>query len=120
MLDITIIFLFQNILLLTLLFWFLSWVGGKFFKEKNTYASFDFFECGFNSVSNFNIKLNFNIFFVCILLILYDVEFLFLVPYFYNFSLSTYLTIVTLVVFTLFILSSFIYDWELTALNWHF
>jgi NADH-quinone oxidoreductase subunit A len=117
MLDITIIFIFQNIMLLTLLFWFLSYIGVKFFKEKNNNNSFEFFECGFNTLSKFNFKLNFNIFLVTVLLILYDVEFLLLVPYFYNFSISSFFSIIILLVFFFFIVTTFVYDWQLTALN---
>lgn len=110
MIDVTIFFFFQNIVLLTTLFWFLSWFGKKFFKEKNNSASYELFECGFLPTTNFNIKINFNIFLVAILLILYDVEFLFLVPFFYNISAASVFGFIVFFNFLAFVVSTFIYD----------
>jgi len=116
-LDIIVLFVFKHVILLSLLFWLLSFLGSKLFKKKNYTATDEFFECGFFTTNKFNIIINFNIYVVFLLLILYDVEFLFLVPYLFNITLSTYTSLMVFIVFFMFIVLSFIYDWEVSALN---
>jgi len=110
MVDIIIFFLLQNILLISLLFWLLSFIGTKFFKKKNYTSSDEFFECGFLTTNKFNLTLNFNAYVICLLLILYDVELLFIVPYLFNIQYSTFTTIIVFLFFCFFVVFSLIYD----------
>ena len=84
--DIVLIFLFQNILIFLIIFWLLTWGGEYFYKVKNHAAKKQFYECGFKTVSDLNIQINVNFAMLCIFLILYDVEFIFLFPFLFNIS----------------------------------
>lgn len=117
MLDISIFFLIQNIFLITLLFWLLSFLGTKFFKKKTYRAGTELFECGFLTTHSLNLSFNYNFLITATLLILYDVEFFFLIPALFNYNLITVQVIFTYFFFFIFILISFIYDWEMVTLD---
>lgn len=118
--DILILFFIQNILLFTLIFWGLTWAGEYFFKKKNHIAKKQFYECGFKVTTDVDIQFNLNFSLLCIFLVLYDVEFLFLIPCFFNMgSLGTFSTVI-LLIFLLIIILSLIYDWQTNALSWQY
>lgn len=118
MLDTSIFFLIQNIFLLTLLFWLLSFLGVKFFKKKNYRATAELFECGFLTTHTLNLTFNYNFLITATLLILYDVEFFFLLPALFNYSLISVECILAYLLFTSLIVVSFVYDWEMVTLDW--
>lgn len=118
MLDISIFFLIQNIFLLTLLFWLLSFLGTKFFKKKNYRATTEIFECGFLTTHNLNLSFNFNFLITATLLILYDVEFLFLLPVLFNYNLISLEILGIFLIFVVLIITSFVFDWEMITLDW--
>lgn len=118
MLDISIFFLIQNIFLLTLLFWLLSFLGTKFFKKKMYRGSAELFECGFLATHSLNLSFNYNFLITATLLILYDIEFFFLLPVLFNYNLVTVSVIGFYLFFVSFIIISFIYDWEMVTLDW--
>lgn len=110
MLDLSIFFLIQNIFLLTLLFWLLSFLGTKFFKKKDYKSAVELFECGFLTTHTLNLTFNYNFLITATLLILYDIEFFFLIPVLFNYSLITPKVILVYFLFILGILLSFVYD----------
>lgn len=118
MLDISIFFLIQNIFLLTLLFWLLSFLGTKFFKKKSYRATAELFECGFLTTHNLNLSFNYNFLITATLLILYDIEFFFLLPVLFNYSLVSLEMLGAYLFFIIFIIVSFVYDWEMVTLDW--
>lgn len=117
MIDTILLFFLQNILILTLIFWLLSYLGTKFFQERHFISSTEFFECGFFSTDSFNIKFNLNFLIIINLLILYDVEFLFIVPYFYNFQSTTLFSSFLFILFLLLVIIALVYDWEMVSLK---
>ena len=117
MLDVSIFFLIQNIFLLTLLFWLLSFLGTKFFKKKTYRATHELFECGFLTTHTLNLTFNYNFLITATLLILYDIEFFFLLPVLFNYSLISLEVLAAFIFFTCFIVVSFIYDWEMVTLD---
>lgn len=118
MLDCSIFYFTENVIILTLLFWILSFFGDKFFKEKNSKYSQEVFECGFLSTSSLNLNFNFNFFIACSLLILYDIEVLLLAPYIFNFTYSSPMSIFIFISFYTLVLSSLVIDWEFVSINW--
>lgn len=118
MLDVSIFFLIQNIFLLTLLFWLLSFLGTKFFKKKTYRGGTELFECGFLATHSLNLSFNFNFLITATLLILYDVEFFFLLPVLFNYNLITLSVLGAYLFFFAFIILSFVYDWEMVTLDW--
>ena len=116
--DIVLFFFFQNILIFSLIFWVLTWAGEFFFKQKSHVSKKQFYECGYKTLSEMNIQLNINFTLLCIFLILYDVEFIFLFPFLFNISFVSLLEFFFFIFFLFFVLLSLLYDWQLNALNW--
>lgn len=116
--DIGLIFICQNILLLMCIFWFLSFIGDKYFKNKFYKSSREVYECGFLSTHKLKVAFNLSFFLIACLLILYDIEFLFLVPFFFNSLNFTLYSVCVYWFFYIFILVSFVIDWESVSLSW--
>ena len=118
MFDIGLIFIFQNIILLLLLFWVLSWLGEKFFKTKFYPSTAETYECGFLTITPLIVSINSSFFVIGFLLILYDLEFMFLIPFLFNlFNFST-LSFFIFWIFFILVTISFFIDWEEIALEW--
>lgn len=118
MFDIGIVFIFQNIFILMMVFWLLSWLGDKFYKNKDYKASEAIYECGFSSTHSLRVSVNFGFFIIASLLILYDIEFFFLIPAFFNIHLVNALAFWSLWAFIGFVTVSFAIDWETISLKW--
>nr|YP_010632222.1 NADH dehydrogenase subunit 3 [Cryptocaryon irritans]WBP62338.1 NADH dehydrogenase subunit 3 [Cryptocaryon irritans] len=110
----------ENILIFCLIFWFLTWAGGYFFKKKNHFYKKKFYECGFNTLDDINIQINLNFALICVFLILYDIEFVFIYPALFNIYNLNYFQFFLLMVFILLIVFSLIYDWQMNAMNWQY
>lgn len=118
MFDIGLFFIFQNIFILMLIFWGLSWLGDRFYKQRNYKASECIYECGFSSTHALRVSINFGFFLIAALLILYDVEFFLLVPVYFNFFVSSPTQLIVYWVFLLFITLSFALDWSTISMRW--
>lgn len=116
--GILVLFLIQNILTFCVIFWLLTWAGEYFFKKKNHKTKKNFYECGFKSTVDLNVQINFNFSLLCVFLILYDIEFMFLVPFYFNLYNLFWFQYLVLAFFIYLILFSLIYDWQMNALNW--
>lgn len=84
MADMTILFFLKNTIVVSFIFWLLTILGTKFFKKEENIHRHDFYECGFKTTQDLNLKLNFSFFFMSIFVVLYDVELVFLVPFLFN------------------------------------
>lgn len=101
-----------------LLFWLLSWLGDRFYKYKSYQSSESVYECGFSSTHALRVTLNFGFFIVALLLILYDIEFFFLIPMYFNFYSANVPALAVYWVFLVFVTLSFAVDWETVSLKW--
>ena len=118
--DIVILFFLQNIFVFSLIFWILTVIGGYFYKKKNHYTKKQFYECGFKSISDINLQINLNFVMLCIFLILYDIEFVFLFPILFNYSNILIFQLYIYLIFIYLILLSLYYDLQVNALNWQY
>ena len=114
------IILLNNIFIFSFIFWVLTWAGEYFYKKKNHASKKNFYECGFRSQNDVNIQINLNFSILCVFLILYDIEFTFLLPMLTSFLLASYYQYLLLNLFILLIMISLVYDWEMNALNWQY
>ena len=73
-------------------------------------ATTEIFECGFLSTHSLNLSFNFNFLITATLLILYDVEFLFLLPVLFNYSCVSLEVLLAYLFFLIMIIGSFVYD----------
>ena len=118
MFDIGLFFIFQNIFILMLIFWLLSWLGDRFYKQRNYKATEAIYECGFSSTHSLRVTINFGFFLIALLLILYDIEFFFLVPICFNLFFNNTYILILIWIFLLFVIGSFALDWETISLKW--
>jgi NADH:ubiquinone oxidoreductase subunit 3 (subunit A) len=63
------------------------------------------------------VSINFGFFVIALLLILYDIEFLLLIPVFFNLQAVNILAVAVYWVFLLFVAASFAVDWETASLK---
>lgn len=101
-----------------LIFWGLSWLGDRFYRAKSHKSSENIYECGFSSTHALRVSINFGFFIIALLLILYDIEFLFLIPVYFNIGSSSVLAAFIYWLFLMFVAASFLVDWESVSLKW--
>lgn len=118
MFDVSMVFIFQNVVFLMLLFWFLSWLGDRFYKQKLYKSGENVYECGFSSTHRLRVTLNFSFFIIALLLILYDIEFFFLIPMYFNLYSANIPSLIIYWIFLIFVVLSFAVDWETVSLKW--
>ena len=118
MFDLSLLIIFQNIFLLMMLFWLFAWLGEKLFKIKFYNSNYEFYEGGFFTFHGLKTELNMTFVLIAFLLILYDIEFFFLIPFFFNLMGYTLLSTLIYWLFLVFILISFVVDWESVILEW--
>jgi len=116
--GLNVIFIIQNIFIFCILFWVLTFVGEYFFKPKQHKTKKNFYECGFKSTVDINLQTNFNFILYTIFLILYDIEFLFFLPFFINLNSINDVAFLALILFSYLIIFSLIIDFLLYGLKW--
>lgn len=95
------VFTLISIFLFTFIFWFLIFLTRYFFNTSNSFFKYSFYECGFKAYENVDIKLNSSTTIISIFLILYEVEFMLLLPFFlliYNLSFIGLLILILILI----------------------
>ena len=85
-------------------------VGEKFLYKNDGISSKETFECGFLSINNLKVKPNSSFLVIALLLIIYDLEFFFFAPIFFNICWITYQHLIIILLVYLLIIISFIFD----------
>lgn len=109
---------FSNIIVVSFLFWSLTYVGYVVRDEYENYDSGLFYECGFRSLQKVNIKFNLNTLVVALFLVLYEVEFLFLVPFSFSNDVSIIYATPTFALFIIFIILTLLLDVFTQSIIW--
>jgi len=100
--DATFIMLLQNLILMGFIFWLLTDLTEYFYTKKQHTNKKLFYECGFRFISDVKITININFQMVAIFLILYDIEFVFLICLALNIHNMTYIEYITAIFFFFF------------------
>lgn len=79
---------------------------------------FQFYECGFGSLTNYKIQYNINFILLILFTVLYDAEFLILIPYLLNFTDATPTASFIFIFFVYMLFITLILDTSLRALDW--
>ena len=116
--DAVIFNLIQNVLTFGIIFWLLTWGAEYFYTNKQQLTKKQFYECGFKSISELNIQVNFNFFMLSVFLILYDIEFTLLFPMLFNFTFVSLINFFMFFTFVLLIILSLFYDYIHNVLSW--
>jgi len=72
------------LLIVLCIFWLAAYLHNFFITKKNKPEQRLIFECGFKSFSGVSLSLHFNFFSSTCLIILYELEFLFILPFMFN------------------------------------
>jgi NADH-quinone oxidoreductase subunit A len=80
----------------------------------------EIYECGFKTLLDLNINININFLLFCSLLVLYDIEFLFLSPFLISFVVNSYIYFIVLTVFYFIIIFTFYIDLKYNILYWSY
>lgn len=116
--DIILLWFFQNILLFCWIFWILTYIGEYFYKKNIQNFKNQLYECGFKTINEIDIYINLNFILLACFLVLYDIEFMFLIPLIFNIQYVNFYNYIVLIIFFFFFLISLFYDWQTKALNW--
>jgi len=111
-------FMCVNILLVSTLFWLLTYIGYIVRDDFENYDIGIFYECGFRSLQKVNIKFNLNTLVLSLFLILYEIEFLFLIPYSFTLDIMCIHTAPLFFIFILFILVTLLFDIYTQTIIW--
>ena len=107
-----------NAIIFSFIFWILTYLAKNFYSNKYYNYKLNFYECGFKSITNIKINYNINYILLILFLIIYDGEFLILIPFSLNVSMYTFLSISLLLFFLVWLLCSLLLDYAYNALDW--
>lgn len=113
-----IFYLIINALLFSLIFWILTFILKFYYSNKNFTYKLNFYECGFKSLNNIKIQYNINFILLILFLLIYDGEFLILIPLSLNMGILTFNSIFLLFVFILLLIVTLVFDLIYNALDW--
>ena len=108
----------SNALFFSLIFWLLTFLFKFYYSNKNFNYKLNFYECGFKSLNNIKIQYNINFILIVLFLLIYDGEFLILVPLALNISILNFTSLFILFIFIILLTFTLIYDLIYNALEW--
>ena len=116
--GVLIIILFNSIIFTISILWFITFIGYIYRKNTNNKEKYDIYECGFKTINNFNIEINYSTIVISMFLILYEFELFLLVPFFFNINFWNYETCIILLLYIFSINMTIILDIKFNALKW--
>ena len=107
-----------NALLFSFIFWVLTFCAKWFYSNKYYNYKLNFYECGFKSLTNYKVNYSINYVLLILFLLIYDGEFLILIPFSLNVSLITFNSLFLLGFFMIWLIFSLLIDYIYSALDW--
>lgn len=99
-----------NATIFSLIFWILTFVLKYFYSNKNFNYKLNFYECGFRSLTNIKIQYNINFILLLLFLLIYDGEFLILIPLALNISIISFIPVFILSIFIILLIVTLLFD----------
>ena len=118
MITVTVLNVIINAVLFSFIFWILTFCFKYYYSNKNYNYKLNFYECGFRSLSNIKVQYNVNFILIILFLLIYDGEFLILVPASLNISILNFSAIFLLIFFLFLLLLTLILDLIFNSLEW--
>lgn len=119
MLQITILlFIFINFVLLTIIFWLITLIEYYININTDNNVKSDIYECGFITINKNIFPINLNTIILLFFVIIYEIELIFLAPFFINFKFTSNLIVIAMLVIILIIVSTLYFDIWLKKINW--
>lgn len=107
-----------NAILFSNIFWLLTFCAKFLYSNKYYNYKFNFYECGFKSFNITKITYNINYIMLILFLLIYDGEFLLLIPIALNIQLVNFIIIIAVSIFLLWLLIALVFDYAYNALDW--
>lgn len=108
----------SNAILFSCIFWILTFLGKLFYSNKYFNYKLNFYECGFKNLTSKTIQYEINYLMLIIFLLIYDGEFLILLPYALNSDITDGAVCLSVFFFFLWMLVALYYDYFYDALDW--
>jgi NADH:ubiquinone oxidoreductase subunit 3 (subunit A) len=100
------------------IFWILTFLAKFFYSNKYYSNKFNFYECGFKSINKFQISYSINFLLLVLFLLLYDGEFLIIIPFSLNILSASPTDVLLLIYFLIWLQLTLILDYVFNALEW--
>ena len=107
-----------NAIIFSFIFWILTFVAKMLYTNKYFNYKLNFYECGFKNLTKKKISYEINYIMLVLFLLIYDGEFLILIPYAFNTSLVSVEVLCCVVFFFIWLLIALIFDYAFSALEW--
>lgn len=107
-----------NATLFSFIFWILTFILKYYYSNKNFNNKFSFYECGFKSLTNIKIQYNINFILLLLFLLIYDGEFLILIPFALNITIIDFIPIFILILFIILLMVTLLLDFVFNTLEW--
>lgn len=113
---------FLNIILnaffFSFIFWLLTFISKFLYSNKYFNYKLNFYECGFKNITKKKISYEINFSLLLLFLLLYDGEFLVLIPLALNTSLITFSIGIAVFFFLAWLIIALLVDYSFNALDW--
>lgn len=110
--------LILNAIIFSNIFWLLTFCAKFLYSNKYYNYKFNFYECGFKSFTVKKITYNINYIMLILFLLIYDGEFLLLIPVALNIQLMNSTIIFAVTIFLVWLIIALVFDYAYNALDW--
>lgn len=107
-----------NAIVFSFIFWILTFLAKSLFSSKYYDYKLNFYECGFKNLTKKNISYEINYVMIVLFLLIYDGEFLILVPFVLNITKISVEVVICILVFVAWIIAALLFDYCFGALEW--
>lgn len=118
MVGIVFIQLIINALFFSFIFWILTFVSKIFYSNRYYSYKLNFYECGFKNITKVKTTYEVNFILVLLFLLIYDGEFLILIPLTLYINFLSFEIIVSAIFFIVWFIITLVFDYAYHALEW--
>lgn len=118
MIGSSILLIINNAIFFSFIFWLLTYIFKYYYSHKNYNYKLNFYECGFKSLNNIKIQYNINVTLIILFLLIYDGEFLILIPVALNINILNFISLFVLIIFIILLLFTLLVDYVFNSLEW--
>ena len=118
MAGILVLNLILNAIVFSFIFWALTFISKYYYSNKYYNTKLNFYECGFKSLTQIYINYSINFLLLILFLLIYDGEFLILIPVSLNIFIAHFTAYLLLLYFLLWLYLTILIDYLFNALDW--
>lgn len=118
MINNIVFFIIYNAFFFSFIFWFLTFLLKYYYSNKNYNYKLNFYECGFKSLTNIKVQYNINFILIILFLLIYDGEFFILIPLALNINIINFTSLFLFIIFIILLIITLIFDLIYNSLEW--